>query len=364
MLMEQACQPPMDYDAQPLLSFCITSLRRNDQIMQTLPLNLAQNWQDRSMVEFVLVDFNPSIDDDHSLEQFVLQQCRRELDCGYLCYFQSDALPSWHASIAKNTAHSVARGRVLVNLDGDNFVGEGGGRHVLRLFYPNAADESEMRLLAEPRPVVLQQRCGAGTYGRIALRRGDFETLGGYNESFAPMSAQDLDLMQRAAALLNTRVVYDRDSTYSYAIANDKQRSVRFCTEERYADMSWHQMSALNRDAMRRSRQQFGLLCNVDQPYIGVTPSSLQYYCAVSARLVPYEGFTIRPPNSAMCEQHRQERPEAFNADIGRLNSAWSPERMARMQLLRRTLRTANADRRAALIAKRRERLERLKQQA
>jgi len=345
----------------PLVSFCITSLRRNDQIMQTLPQNLQDNWSDRHDVEFVLVDFNPSIDDDHSLEQFVLQNFEDELRCDYLRYFQSDALPSWHASIAKNTAHSVARGRIVVNLDGDNYVGPGGARFVLQHFFDNDANSLCDMRTAQPLAVVLQQRAGTGTFGRIALRRHDFVALGGYNEQLAPMSAQDLDLMLRSAAYLRTHVTHANRAQYSFAIANDKKRSIRFCNDQSFGDMTWTQMKRHNEDLMRESRRQNGLLANVGCAYIGVAPDSLQVYCSTKRRLNPYDGEPMQPPDCAALQQHREERPEAFEGHIGRLRRR-CPEQTARLTLLRKTIREANAPNREKTHKTRRERLARLQE--
>jgi len=345
--------------------------------MRTLPVNLQENWSDRAHVEFVLVDFNPSIDDDRSLQDFVLSRFRQELRSGYLRYFQSAALSSWHASVAKNTAHSVARGRILVNLDGDNFVGKHGARFVARQFFRTAAvnekneaadDSGEYwRSLrcTEPRAIVLQQRAGNGTYGRISVRREDFEALGGYNESFAPMSAQDLDLMLRIAALHRSVVTRSNKSIHSYAISNDKERSVRYCTDNRYANMTWRQMKSINAVAMRESRLAHGLLTNVGQPHIGVSPASLHYYGAHFDRLVPYEGRYVVPPNEKDLEKHRGTRPDAFAADRGRA-SLWSAEQTSRLRQLRRytSTRSDRAKRRALLQQRndRQQRLERLKQ--
>ena len=110
------------------------------------------------------------------------------METGYLRYVRTNNLPFWHASIAKNTSHKIARGNILVNLDCDNFTGKRGAEHILRVFqkYGNH--------------ILFHQWSGIskdGTYGRISYHRNTFFRLGGYDESFLPMGYQDHDIIRR-----------------------------------------------------------------------------------------------------------------------------------------------------------------------
>src|SRR4051812_49289287 len=83
------------------LSFCITCKNRFHQISETLPVNLADNATDVDDVEFVLLDF----DSRDGLKEWVINNFQSELESGYLKFLFTDAVPNWHAAIAKNTAH-------------------------------------------------------------------------------------------------------------------------------------------------------------------------------------------------------------------------------------------------------------------
>ena len=196
----------------PTLSFCITCKNRLHQIQQTLRQNLEDNKIHQKYIEFVLVDFGST----DGLHKWVLSDFQEELDFGYLRYYYTDELPYWHASIAKNTTHWCARNKILVNLDCDNFTGYLGGKFVIEQFYRHRMD------------VVFHQFSGHsldGSFGRIAVLRKYFHRIGGYNESFEPMSFQDEDLIVRLKHLGLSYIVRT-DSTYNNAIVNTKEEGL------------------------------------------------------------------------------------------------------------------------------------------
>jgi hypothetical protein len=112
----------------------------------------------------------------------------------------------WHAPKAKNTAHRLSTGKILVNLDGDNFTGYRGGMFVYNVF------------MSSPNDTCLWQYSGAsedGSFGRIASSRDAFFSVGGYNQEFLEMGFQDRDLVNRLVKL-------EPDLRYNGAIENDK----------------------------------------------------------------------------------------------------------------------------------------------
>lgn len=196
------------------LSFCITCKNRFHQISRTLPVNLQDNQAQSDEIEFVLVDF----ESNDGLQEWVAANFAKELASGYLKYFFTDALPAWHASTAKNTAHYFATGTILTNLDCDNYTGVNGGLFVLRQFETFGDN------------LLLHQYSGDimdGSFGRISTRREHFHHVGGYDQRFFPMSYQDIDLMERLKAY---GVVYQQvsDRAYCRAICNTKEESLRY----------------------------------------------------------------------------------------------------------------------------------------
>ena len=110
-----------------LLSFCITNMNRTYQLKQTLKKNLEDNKLVKDKIEFIVVDFNSN----DGCKEYILENFKEELKSDYLKFYWTDELISWHSSIAKNTAHSLANGKYVTNLDCDNFVGELGAEFIL-----------------------------------------------------------------------------------------------------------------------------------------------------------------------------------------------------------------------------------------
>jgi hypothetical protein len=210
------------------LSFCITCKNRFWQIKKTLPKNLHDNRQHRSKIEFVLIDFGST----DGLSAWIKKEFKAELRSGYLKYFFTEQLVDWHAPIAKNTAHLFATGKNLVNLDCDNFTGENGGIFLLNCFCAYAY------------PIVIHQFSGHffdGTFGRIAVSREIFSAIGGYDEQFAPMGFQDVDLLARLVAM-GVKYIPIKNKNFCSAIPNSKAESIALCN----SNMTYLEMNSSN----------------------------------------------------------------------------------------------------------------------
>eukprot|EP01012_Entosiphon_sulcatum_P007078 TRINITY_DN13516_c0_g1_i1.p1 TRINITY_DN13516_c0_g1~~TRINITY_DN13516_c0_g1_i1.p1 ORF type:complete len:272 (+),score=43.68 TRINITY_DN13516_c0_g1_i1:54-869(+) len=198
------------------LSFCITCKNRFHQICKTLPQNLIDNAADQSQIEFVLVDFGST----DGLAEWVVREFRRELQSGYLRFYRTDRLPYWHAAVAKNTAHRLARGKILTNLDCDNFTGSRGAAFVRQIF------ETEGRIVLHQRDPHNKQT--AGNYGRISYPRSDFLAIGGYDETLLPVGFEDKDVIHRLIRN-GLRKVKTDDSRFNRAIFNSKEEGMKYC---------------------------------------------------------------------------------------------------------------------------------------
>jgi hypothetical protein len=169
-----------------IIGFCTSCMNRRWQLEQTLPANLELL---RGTPHFLaVVDYNSA--DDLGACLRAQEPHRRD---GRLLTFRTEEPDSFHMSLAKNTAHRLALRRrpdVLFSLDADNFL----HRETL-----TAIDD----LFARRRDVYLHNwsgHWGDGTMGRVALRAEDWLRVGGYDETFLPMSWQDADLMTRCRA--------------------------------------------------------------------------------------------------------------------------------------------------------------------
>jgi len=202
----------------PTLSFCITCKNRFHQIKETLPKNLIDNALFKSIVEFVLVDF----DSKDGLHDWILENFQIELNEGYLKYYFTSELPYWHVSVAKNTSHIFASNDILVNLDSDNYTGKNGGKFVIKEF------------MKANKNLVLHQfggYSGDGSYGRISTLKKYFLHVGGYDESLEPMGYEDKDLIERLKCA-GLKYKYLPDPVYSNAIKNTKEFSIKYCNTQ------------------------------------------------------------------------------------------------------------------------------------
>lgn len=135
-------------------------------------------------VEFVLLDYN-SPDD---LAAWVKTELSSWVAGGIVRYFRTTEPAHFHMAHAKNVAHRLATGDILINLDADNWFPQGFAEEVTRIFADGA------RVIG--RFIGFHRGCS----GRVALRREDFSALGGYDEQLRGWGYEDQDLISRARA--------------------------------------------------------------------------------------------------------------------------------------------------------------------
>ena len=210
------------------ISFCISCMNRFWQIKNTLVKNLKDNYEDRDVVEFILIDFNSN----DGLRDFVTNNFKDEIKKKYLKYYFTEELDSWHAPITRNTTHIVANGDILVNLDADNYTGYRGGKFLLDIYKNN------------DRNIFIHQGqgiFGKGNSGRISYYKEDFLKIGGYDQDFMPMGHLDGDLINRFVAFGIKRINLPNDY-YNKTIKNTKDDSVKNCKSK----YTWREMCKYN----------------------------------------------------------------------------------------------------------------------
>ncbi len=222
------------------ISYCTTCHGRLWQVALTLFGNLRRLRDDE---ELILVDYGSR----DNLGRFIASspECQKAIEFGRLVYARTEA-KHYHCPKAKNLAHRLGRGEILVNLDADNS-NSGMRRAIDRCFASGDA--------------VLQMDDGArgdplrGTFGRIAIPRYWFHRLGGYDESFAPIGHQDQDLIWRAKAM-GLRHVRARTGGPS-PIRNTMVEKASHTGKK-----SWHAMWRANEKASRRNLKEGRLVAN------------------------------------------------------------------------------------------------------
>lgn len=162
--------------AAKAVSFCITCKDRLHRLKQTLPQNLKDNPGED--VEFVLLDYSS----EDGLEGWVRENMMGEIQTGRLVFFAARGQKWFHMAHAKNCAHRLAQGEILVNLDADNFTGEG--------FSEFLKSHSGFDVMAAPDDPT-------GSHGRVCVKREVFNTYRGYDEDFDGYGWDDNDLVDR-----------------------------------------------------------------------------------------------------------------------------------------------------------------------
>lgn len=165
----------------PRLSFC-TALYNRTSIFREVFAPNARWVQADPGLEWCIYDWG-STDGLFEMMQAELPRLTRRI-----VYARCRTVSPWHVSQAKNAAHLMASGEILMNLDGDNFIA-GRTANLICGYIPKKADVLHLCSNRDDH---------RGTCGRIALSRDVFTALGCYDESLPRAGCQDVDLLARA----------------------------------------------------------------------------------------------------------------------------------------------------------------------
>ncbi len=176
----------------PAISYCITCMNRLDHLKQTLAHNIAATISHPN-IQFVVLAYG-----DRDTYQWVKQTFPSEIRSGgvKLAYTEQEYFKMAHA---KNMAHRLGDGEIVVNLDADNFLAEGFSEWLSQHFKLNTnsivrcttSDKLKQTLLSTPVKSI---------DGRIAIPKAHFEALHGYDETYSGWVGDDSNLQDRANA--------------------------------------------------------------------------------------------------------------------------------------------------------------------
>jgi Sulfotransferase domain/N-terminal domain of galactosyltransferase len=190
------------------VAFCTTCKGRAQHVEETLPKNL----KDNKKAKFVLVNYNSR---DHLDD--IAKKHQSAIESGQLSVYRFTEPGPFRMAHAKNLAHRLALREgadALVNVDADNFAGEGFDDYVAE----NLAD-SDAFLWAHMKKGEMRR----GISGRIAVTKHAFLAAGGYDEVFSTWGPDDKDFNIRLRRL--GFKPQEIDQRYLNAIShNDKMR--------------------------------------------------------------------------------------------------------------------------------------------
>lgn len=174
------------------ISFCTTCMGRGEFLLETLRKNLDITCHEKN-IEFVVLAYG-----DPEIAREIKEQFSEEIRNGRLKLASIDA-QYWSYSHAKNVAHRMATGDILVNVDADNILGER-FVHELRRIWTGAhigkIDENVVMRAIKANSFEPIRSGGGG--GRVAISRSLFNRIGGYDETFSHWGGEDRDLVARA----------------------------------------------------------------------------------------------------------------------------------------------------------------------
>lgn len=164
-------------------------------MQETLPRNIANN-ADYPNTQFVVVDY----DSRDGLEVWMKEHYSHEIESGLIKYVKLAHPSDFRMPHAKNLAHRMGDGDILVNLDADNVTAEGFASWVQKQF---ARDEN---IFIAPKPMIsavhkLTNGETTGVNGRIVVSRKHFEHVHGYDETKNFTRNEDVDFCGRLAAI-------------------------------------------------------------------------------------------------------------------------------------------------------------------
>jgi hypothetical protein len=189
------------------IAFCITCMNRLYHLQKTFEQNIKDNYLIDD-IEFVLLDYNSN----DGLDEWVYQNMKQYIDSGVLVYYKTFEPTHYLRSHSRNMAFRLANAHILCNLDADNFLGKGFAQFILREFelFDNIFYTSNYSV--------------PDTFGRVCVRKKDFLSVRGYNESFVGYGFEDVDLFNQLKKSGLKQKYFSNPTFYNVIIHSDKER--------------------------------------------------------------------------------------------------------------------------------------------
>ena len=168
------------------ISFCTVVMNRLHHLQETLPANMKMN-SDYPRLEFVVLDYNSS---DH-VGEWLQRAMAEPLREGRLRYYRTDDPPHFDRAHSRNMAMRLASGEIVVNIDADNFAGEGFAWYLDAIFRKDRKIFSSMDVFDH------ELSAEKDIFGRIAMNKNDFESVSGFDECMHGYGFEDFDIIQR-----------------------------------------------------------------------------------------------------------------------------------------------------------------------
>ena len=191
------------------ISFCITCMNRLKHLQETLEKNILDNFL-VDEVEFVVLDYNSQ----DGLEEWIAQSMMKYIEMGILVYYRTTEPVHYLRSHSRNMVFRLAEGKIVCNLDADNYLGEGFAEFMLKEF------QEKKKIF------YTSNLCVRDVFGRVCLEKEAFMAVKGYNELLVGYGVEDADLFKRLTCIGHRRHVFIQESFYGALTHEDNERVV------------------------------------------------------------------------------------------------------------------------------------------
>lgn len=177
--------------------------------------------------EMVLLDYSSP----DALQDWVKQEMMDYIEEGSLVYYKILGRKYFYHAHAKNIAHKLAAGKIVCNVDADNFTGDGFAEYLRTTFNLN------QNIIIRPNKI------SGGAYGRIAMLKVDFIRLGGYDERMEKgWGGEDADLIERARRMGLKEMIFEPNSGYFNIIRHSSKERVQYSEfKNQHESQEFHQ---------------------------------------------------------------------------------------------------------------------------
>jgi hypothetical protein len=217
---------PLNFEPRVLrrISLVTTCMGRADDLKKTLVKNIEDNI-DYPNIEFVILNYNSP----DSMHDFMTSpEILPLIKAGKIRYLITGQPRYYSFSHSRNVAALNSTGDIFINVDADNFTGQGFAAFI--------------NLLAEIQPQkAVFSRGKRRIHGRIGMYMNEFRQLGGYDEELVGYGFDDQSLLLRAIAYGCKLMWWKRISPEEFAkrIVTSRQDVSRYLKDENWRATEW-----------------------------------------------------------------------------------------------------------------------------
>ena len=198
------------------ITLCTVCMNRMTYLMQTLPVNLAENAENPN-VEFLVLDYN-SRDD---METWIKDHLSGYIGLGLLKYYKTYEPEFFHLAHSKNLIMKLATGDIIGMVDADNYTGPGYVEWVQERFAANGDHTVTTTLRKDSIPYRDQG-------GKICLRKEFFHAVKGFDEALIGYGMDDVDLVNRLDVAGCKRVFIEEEKHLQFISHSDEERMINY----------------------------------------------------------------------------------------------------------------------------------------